>query len=211
MAASFDAVRMLSLHESCRQLLSPAAPSNPLEIERQSSSSPLTPQLLNFNLPLFGQDQQHPENSASSYLRAMGNSIVQPISDDNTNGRRRIHRSSISKASITNAIGKFAKSLVRSLRGGAVKAGKTVFEPVSRGVWALGRYLAGLLTSFWGQTGESELSTHPTPRKTVKSTAEASSFIRSQTQSRKVGTDNSEIISVAVHASRKSTDDSKRV
>ncbi|KAM7537294.1 hypothetical protein Aperf_G00000077056 [Anoplocephala perfoliata] len=209
-AASFDAVRMLSSHESCRQLLSPTTSStNPSENERQASSSASTPHLLDFNLPFSGQDQQQHENSASPYLRAMGNSTVQPVSDDSTNSRRRIHRSSVSNVSLTNVIFKFAKSLARSLRNGAVKAGKTVYGPVSRGVWALGRHLAGLLMSFWGQAGESECSTHPIPRKTVKSTTEASSLIRSQTQSRKFGTDNPEINSTAVRTSRKSPDDSK--
>ncbi|VDN96880.1 unnamed protein product [Rodentolepis nana] len=194
-AASFDAIRLI-----------PDTLSNPATTSIESDSQTPSPQLynLNFNLPI-----EQLEDSFLSYHRSVGTPISQPVSEDNYNTRRR----HANRHSFTNAMSKFMKSLGRSLRSVSVNAGKSVYEPVLRGIWSISQYFTSLFSLFWGQTStHTERPTRSQPRSSpIKTSVEPASLPSRthQTQNRKIGTDGTEINNISTP--RKSLDDLKRL
>ncbi|KAL5971518.1 hypothetical protein TSMEX_000749 [Taenia solium] len=218
-AASFDAIRLLSFHESYRQVTAPVTTAvNGISNSDQQSSSQLFS--LNFNIPLFGQDQQQQTNSLSPYLQAVGATTPQPASDD-TYCRRRLCRNSASEAvdrqqsdkySTTGIAFTVAKSLVRGLRAAATGTGRVVYLPLTRGLGVLGKRWGSVLSSLRGRTAEVERSGRNVARRGTKSSMEASSVFRNhqqQEQNRKSGGENTEN-GGTISNSRKSPDEAKR-
>nr|CUU98595.1 hypothetical transcript [Hymenolepis microstoma] len=194
-AASFDAIRLI-----------PDTLSNPASTSLESDSQTSSPQLynLNFNLPI-----EQLEGSFLSYPRSVGTSTPQPVSEENQNIRRR----NANRHSFTNAMSKFMKFLGRSLRSVSVNAGKSVYEPILRGVWSISQYFISLFALFWGQTStQSERPIRSQPRRSSQTkTSVESAPIPSrtnQTQNRKIGTDVTE--SNGISTPRKSLEDLKR-
>uniref|UniRef100_A0A158R809 TMEM131_like domain-containing protein n=1 Tax=Taenia asiatica TaxID=60517 RepID=A0A158R809_TAEAS len=218
-AASFDAIRLLSFHESYRQVTAPVTTAvNGISNSDQQSSSQLFS--LNFNIPLFGQDQQQQTNSLSPYLQAVGATTPQPASDD-TYCRRRLCRNSASEAvdrqqsdkySTTGIAFAVAKSLVRGLRAAATGTGRAVYLPLTRGLGVLGKSWSSVLSSLRGRTTEVERSGRNVARRGTKSSIEASSVFRNhqqQEQNRRSGGENMEN-GGTISSSRKSPDEAKR-
>nr|CUU98594.1 hypothetical transcript [Hymenolepis microstoma] len=180
--------------------------SNPASTSLESDSQTSSPQLynLNFNLPI-----EQLEGSFLSYPRSVGTSTPQPVSEENQNIRRR----NANRHSFTNAMSKFMKFLGRSLRSVSVNAGKSVYEPILRGVWSISQYFISLFALFWGQTStQSERPIRSQPRRSSQTkTSVESAPIPSrtnQTQNRKIGTDVTE--SNGISTPRKSLEDLKR-
>ncbi|KAL5104448.1 hypothetical protein TcWFU_004076 [Taenia crassiceps] len=218
-AASFDAIRLLSFHESCRQATTPVTTAaNGISNSDQQSSSQLFN--LNFNLPLFGQDQQQQTNSMSPYLQVVGATTSQPVSDD-TYCRRRLCRNSASETvdrqqsnnfSTTGIALTVAKSLVRGLRSAVTGTGRAVYLPLTRGLGLIGKRWSRLLSSLRGRTTEVERSSRTVARRGTKSSMDASFVFRNhqpQEQNRRSGMESTEG-SGTTSNSRKSSDEAKR-
>lgn len=219
-AASFDAIRLLSFHESCRQVTAPVTTAaNGISNSDQQSSSQLFS--LNFNIPLFGQDQQQQTNSLSPCLQVVGATTSQSASDD-TYCRRRLCRNSTfetadrqqsDKYSTTGIAFTVAKSLVRGLQAAATGTGRAVYLPLTRGLGVLGRRWSSVLSSLRGRTTEVERSGRTVIRRGTKSSMDVSSVLRNhqqQEQNRRSGVENPESSGTASN-SRKSSDETKRV
>ncbi|CDS41515.1 transmembrane protein 131 [Echinococcus multilocularis] len=223
-AASFDAIRLLSFHESCRQLTAPVATTaNANSDSGQQSSSQLFS--LNFNLPVFEhqyqqQDQQQQNNSLSPCLRVVGATTSQLASDD-TYCRRRSCRTLASEMADRQQGDKYstfgiartvAKSLVRSLRAAATGTGRAVYLPLTRGLGMVGKRWSSVLSPLRSQTAEVERSGRAATRRVTKSSIETSSVVRNQQhqgQNRRGGAENAESVGTLANP-RKSSDEVKR-
>ncbi|KAH9283109.1 Transmembrane protein [Echinococcus granulosus] len=223
-AASFDAIRLLSFHESCRQVTAPVTTTaNANSDSDQQSSSQLFS--LNFNLPVFEhqhqqQDHQQQNNSLSPCLRVVGATTSQPASDD-TYCRRRSCRTLASEMADRQQGDKYstfgiartvAKSLVRGLRAAATGAGRAVYLPLTRGLGMVGKRWSSALSPLRSQTAEVERSGRAAMRRVMKSSIETSSAVRNQQhqgQNRRGGAENAESVGTLANP-RKSSDEVKR-
>ncbi|VDM25396.1 unnamed protein product, partial [Hydatigera taeniaeformis] len=189
-AASFDAIRLLSFHESCRQVTASVTSATSVNSDSDQQSSQLFS--LNFNRPLFGQQQQDEEEGSclSPSLQVVGGTASQPASDD-TYCRRRLCRTSASamtdrqhnsKYSTTGIAFGVAKSLMRGLRASATATGRVVYVPIMRGLGTLGKRMGGVLSSLRGGTTDLERPGRGAVRRATKCNLEGGTVIRSQQQ-----------------------------